>query len=153
MKRTRSDVASRVVAVFSKGWQLTSAKSMSALSTTTSTSAAERLISANGVTECRNAKHGLEEIALAEAEPAGAEPLGQRLEIDSRLVLGDDQHHAPVLVGEEQVLGVGAREGGAQGASLLDREHRLMLDRGRGDAELFQPREQRPAIGGVGFGG
>ena len=48
--------------------------------------------------------------ALAEAEAAGAEPLGERLEIDPRVVLGDDEHHAAVLVGEEQVLGVGAGE-------------------------------------------
>ena len=72
---------------------------------------------------------------LAEAEAAGAKPLGQRLEVDPRVVLGDDENHAAVGVGEEQVLGMGAGNAFAQRDRLLDGEHRLMLDGRRCDAE------------------
>ena len=109
MKRMRSCVASRVVAVFTRGWQLTSAKSISAASTTTVTSAAARIDQRQrrNRTGC-NTEHGLEQFAFGEAEPPGVEPLGQRLEIDPRVVLGDDEHLVAVLVGEEQGLGMRA---------------------------------------------
>jgi hypothetical protein len=111
MKRMRSRVASRVVAVFTSGWQFTSAKSSSAASTTTITSAAAGWISANGVTEpAGTPSHRLEQLALGEAEPSGAEPLGERLEIDPRIVLSDDEHPVAVLVGKEQALGMGTGE-------------------------------------------
>ena len=109
MKRMRSCVASRVVAVFTSGWQFTSAKSISAASTTTMTSAAAGLISANGVTEPAGTPSTASSSSpLAKLNRPAPEPLGERLEIDPRVVLGDDEHHAAVLVGEEQVLGMGA---------------------------------------------
>ena len=70
-----------------------------------------------------------------------------RLRSTRRIVLGDHQRHAPVSVGEEQVLGVGAWYGLAQSPRLLDREHRFVLHRDGGDAELFQPREEFPPVG------
>src|SRR5262249_12960232 len=51
MNRKRSGVASRVLAVLSSGWQLTSANGTRAASTTTVTRFSVSLISANGVTE------------------------------------------------------------------------------------------------------
>src|SRR4029079_17882027 len=45
--------------------------------------------------------------------------------------LGHHNDQAPILVGEEEVLGVRARDRGAQGCRLLDGKHGLVLDRGR----------------------
>ncbi len=147
MKRMRSCVASRVVAVFSSGWQLTSAKLSSVASTTTMTSAAARIDQRQRRNRAGcNTEHGLEQLAFAEAEAPGVEPRGQRLEIDPRVVLGDDEHHVAVLVGEEQGLGMRAGEFPREGGRLLDREHRRVLDRRRGDTELVQPGEKRFAV-------
>src|SRR6516162_10147169 len=51
MKRSISSVATRVVAVFSTGWQLISANDVSAASMTTVTRVLVSLSRANGVTE------------------------------------------------------------------------------------------------------
>ncbi len=93
-------MASRVVAVFSSGWQLTSAKAMSASSTTTTHARSRSLISAERRDRAgRHAEHhGFEQLGLAEAEaPEAPRRLGSALEIDAGVVLGDDEDHAPVL--------------------------------------------------------
>ncbi len=72
---------------------------------------------------------------LAEAEAAGGKPLGQCLEVDPRIVLGDNKNHAAVGVGQEQVLGMRAGNACPQSGRFLDGEHRLMLDRRRCNTE------------------
>ena len=147
MKRSKSSVASRVVAVFSSGWQLTSANASSASSTTTRRRACAIVDQRKRRDRARrDAEHCAKELGVAEAQASEAEARGNALEIDARIVLGDDQRHASVPVGEEQVLGVGAWYGLAQRSRLLDREHRLVLHRDGGDAELFQPREEFPPV-------
>src|SRR5262245_1777633 len=83
-----------------------------------------------------DAKDGLEPFRLAEAKAPQAEPLGERLQIDPRIVLGDDEDHAAVGIDQEQVLGMGAGNAVPQRDRLLDGEHGLVRDGRRGNAEL-----------------
>src|SRR5262245_6048068 len=94
----------------------------------------------------RHAEQVEKTLRLAEAEASVAQALRHHLQIDSRVVLGDDERGAAVFVHQEQVLGVSAWQPLAQGLGLLDGEHRLVLHRDRRDVELFKPREQGLAI-------
>jgi hypothetical protein len=91
-------------------------------------------------------EHVFEELRLAEAEAAKAKLLRQRLEVDPGILLGDHQNQVAVLVFQEQILGVSAGDRAAQALGLLHGKHRHVLDRGRGDAEFFEPCEQPDAI-------
>lgn len=135
-------MASVVVAVFSSGWQLTSAKSIKARSTTTITLPAVSLMSANGVTEPGGTPSTFtEQLGAPEAETAEAKLFCERLQVDARVVLGDDEHHLSLLVDEEQALGVGARQCLPQRGRLRHREHRRVLDCRRANADLVEPGE------------
>jgi hypothetical protein len=101
--------------------------------------AAVSFIRAKGVTEpAGTPEHGFEQFGFAEAEAAEPELFRKPFEIDPRVVLGHHKDQAAILVDEEEVLGVRARDRGAQGCRLLDGKHGLVLDRGRFDAELFK---------------
>jgi len=101
--------------------------------------AAVSFIRAKGVTEpAGTPEHGFEQFGFAEAEAAEPELFRQPFESDPRVVLGHHKDQAAILVDEEEVLGVRARDRGAQGCRLLDGKHGLVLDRGRFDAELFK---------------
>ena len=62
----------------------------------------------------RHAEHGFEQRRFAEAEAAKPEADGERLQIDRAVLLGDDQHHVAILVDEEQILGMRARQAAAR---------------------------------------
>ena len=69
----------------------------------------------------------------------------QRFELDHRILERRDQEQRVFLVLEEQVLGVGAGNGSAQLARLLDSEQRRVRHRRVRDAELI---EKGKEIGG-----
>jgi len=93
----------------------------------------------------RDAQNGLHLLRFTEAQPAKAQPFGERLEIDLGVVLGDDQRQPASLVPQKEVLRVraGAGNGAAQGARLLHREHGLVFDCFAGDPELFKPDKEQ----------
>ena len=74
------------------------------------------------------------------------------LEVDARILLGDDEEKRALSVLEEQVLGVPADNLAAQGLGILHREQRRMSDRRHRDAEIGQRGEEvlgrrRPRLG------
>src|SRR6476661_1465753 len=96
----------------------------------------------------RHAEQFGEQLGIAEAQPPELEVRCQELEIDASIVLGDHKSCAPFFVGQEQILGMSARQTLAQRLRLLDGEHRLVLHRSRGDAEFGKAFEQSLAIRG-----
>jgi hypothetical protein len=96
----------------------------------------------------RHAEQFGEQLGIAEAQPSELEVRCQELEIDASIVLGDHKSCAPFLVGQEQILGMSARQTLAQRLRLLDGEHRLVLHRSRGDAEFGKAFEQSLSIRG-----
>ena len=142
-------MASRVVAVFSSGWQLTSTNGMSAR--IDHRGHASVAIVDQGKWRDRTWRHAEqfgEQLGIAEAQPPELEVRCQELEIDASIVLGDHKSCAPFLVGQEQILGMSARQTLAQRLRLLDGEHRLVLHRSRGDAEFGKAFEQSLSIRG-----
>jgi hypothetical protein len=85
-------------------------------------------------------------LGRAEGQPARrAERLVQALQVDPRLGMRDDEEDAALLVLEEQVLRVKARDFLLDRLRLGDREHRHMLVGPRRDAEAL---EQGEEVGG-----
>ena len=80
-------------------------------------------------------------LGAAEREPAGAQHFAQALEVDWPVFERHHQPHLLLLVAQEEVLDVMARQIAAQRLGLLDGEHRRMLDGALGDAELLQAGE------------
>ena len=78
-------------------------------------------------------------LGAAEGEaPRRAEPLVQALQIDIRVLATGDEEETALLVLEEQILRVAARQFAAQLARLGHGEERRMLDRARRDAETLE---------------
>src|SRR5262249_60365081 len=87
----------------------------------------------------------------AEGEAAGGgEAPVQRLELDRRVLERRDQEQRPLLVLEEEVLGMAARNGSAQLLRLLDGKQRRMRHRRVGDAEPVEEGEEVGRSGGRG---
>ncbi len=82
-------------------------------------------------------------LSTAEGDAPGAEPLGQRLQVDPAILLGHHQPHPALLVAQEQVLHMAAGELATQRLGFLHREHRRVADRPGRDAQGFEPGEQR----------
>ena len=74
----------------------------------------------------------------------------QVLQVDGRFLGRDHQEERVLLVLEEQVLGVGARNLAAERLRLLDGEERRMLDRGGGDAEAASMAIRSSRVAGIG---
>ncbi len=77
-------------------------------------------------------------VGAAEREPAGAQHLAKPLQVDRTILEGDHQPHLLLLVAQEEVLDVMARQVAAQHFCLLDGEHRRVLDGPVGDAQGFE---------------
>ena len=99
----------------------------------------------------RHAEEIEEKLRLAEAEAAEPDPFRHQFQIHRRIILGDDKRGAAVLVDHEQIFRVGAGQALGQGSRLIDGEHRLVFNLGRGDAELAKADEQSVAIRYVRF--
>jgi hypothetical protein len=106
---------------------------------------------------CHRARLDAERLAqqLGRAErqtPRRADRLVQPLQVDGGLVARDDEEQAALLVLEEQVLGMPARERCLDRPRLRHGEDRRVLRRLGGDAELFEEGEEI-GRGGGGHGG
>src|SRR5215813_7115371 len=99
-----------------------------------------------------DAERCAQEVGGAEREAAGGgEAPVQRFQLDHRILERRDQEQRPLLVLEEQVLGVAARNGSAQLLRLLDGEQRGMRHRRVGDAEPVEEGEEVGRSGGHGI--
>ena len=112
MKARRSRLASVVVAVLTSGWQLTvSCGHQAGVEDHADARGGRSLIRPNGVTE----PGGTPSVSMRssglpkESRPEAPMRLCRCLQVDRRLLAGDDQKERVLLVLEEEVLGVGAR--------------------------------------------
>jgi len=98
-----------------------------------------------------DAKRRAHEVGGAEGEAAGGgEAPMQRFQLDHRILERRDQEQCPLLVLEEEVLGMAARNGSAQLLRLFDGEQRRVRHRRVGDAEPVEEGEEIGRGGGHG---
>ncbi len=90
------------------------------------------------------AKHRLQSLGRAEAQPFDAKGTRQRLEIDSALLRGHHQKQPFALgIAQEEVLGLGGGQVGQQPAGLLAGEDGGVIDALIGNGQLIQQRIKR----------
>ena len=111
------------------------------------------LIRANGVTEpAGTPSTSISSSGLPKLRRSEPSCLVQGLEVDMCAAQRHDKEQPVLLVLEEQVLGVPAGQLALEPGALGHREHRLVLERAGGDAELVEAGEQVLAGGWQGWG-
>jgi hypothetical protein len=137
-----------VVAVFSSGWQLMVACSISRASSTTFIRRSMSLMSAKTVTDpgvtfmTSSSSSGLAKQAVR------PEQFMQGFHIDDGGAECRNQIQTVALVLQEQVLGMATGDVVLELRALGDRVDGLVLDRCRGDAKLGEPGHERGTRGG-----
>ena len=129
MNLRRSSRPILVVAVFSKGWQLTAVVPHEPRIDDD----AHAILAIIDERQRRdragpNAKNIHEQIGLAEAQPGAAKGLVQRLEIDSCVALGNNEEQLAFGIFEKQVFGVAAWQAALQALALCNRKDGFVLD-------------------------
>ena len=135
--------SSAVVIVLTRGCTLIAGPSLEVSSSAKRTAWDVSLIKASGVTEPGSTPRWRRSLsALPERQPASTQHLAQALEVDRAVFERHHQPHLLLLVAQEEVLDVMARQVAAPRLGLLDGEDGRVRDAaGWARAELVEPLE------------